>query len=72
VQYIFGVGTAIGYGMGDRDLISGRGKEFSLFHSVQTGSEAHPVSYSMDTGGSFPRGKATGTCLVPRSRMVRL
>jgi hypothetical protein len=25
---------------------------------VQTGSGAHPASYTMGTGGSFPRGKA--------------
>jgi hypothetical protein len=30
------------------------GKEFSLFHVVQTGSGVHPTSYSMCTGGSFP------------------
>jgi hypothetical protein len=36
------------------------GQEFSLLHIVQTGSGVHPTSYPMDTGGSFPRGKATG------------
>jgi len=30
---------------------------FSLRHHVQTGSAAHPASYSMVTGGSFPGGK---------------
>jgi hypothetical protein len=34
--------------------IPGRGKEFFLFHSVQTSSGAHPASYPMGTGGSFP------------------
>jgi hypothetical protein len=34
------------------------GQKFSLLHSVQTGSEAHPASYPMGTGGSFPGGKA--------------
>jgi hypothetical protein len=29
------------------------GKEFSLFHVVQTDSENHPVSYPMGTGTSF-------------------
>jgi hypothetical protein len=33
---------------------------FSLLHSVQTGSGAHPASYPMGTGCSFPGGKATG------------
>jgi hypothetical protein len=34
---------------------------FSLRHSFQTGSWAHPASCPMDTGDSFPRGKAAGT-----------
>jgi hypothetical protein len=29
-------------------------------HVVHTGSGAHPVSYPMGTGGSFPGGKAAG------------
>jgi hypothetical protein len=33
---------------------------FSLHHSVQTGSEAQPASYSMDNRCSFPGGKAAG------------
>jgi hypothetical protein len=36
------------------------GSQFSLFHIVQTGSGAHPVSYQMGTGGSFLGGKAVG------------
>jgi hypothetical protein len=32
-------------------------KDFSLFHSVQTISGAHPASYTMGTGGSFTGGK---------------
>jgi hypothetical protein len=32
---------------------------FSLFHSVQIGSGAHPASYPLGTRGSFPRGGAT-------------
>jgi hypothetical protein len=35
-------------------------QDFSLLHSVQTGSGAHPASYQMGTGGSFPGGKAAG------------
>jgi hypothetical protein len=34
---------------------------FSLHHRVQTGSGAHPASCSVDTRGSFPVSKATGT-----------
>jgi hypothetical protein len=30
-------------------------RDFSLVHSVQTGSRAHPTSYLMGTSGSFPR-----------------
>jgi hypothetical protein len=33
---------------------------FSLHHSVQNGSGAHPASYPKDTRGSFPGGKAAG------------
>jgi hypothetical protein len=33
---------------------------FSVRHHVQTGSGAHPTSYPMGTGGSFPEGKAAG------------
>jgi hypothetical protein len=34
-------------------------QDFSL-HSIQTGSGAHPASYLMATGGSYPGGKAAG------------
>jgi hypothetical protein len=34
---------------------------FCLRHRVHTGSGAHPVSYSMGTGGSFPGDKVAGT-----------
>jgi hypothetical protein len=30
-------------------------QDFSLLHSVQTGCRAHPASYPMGTGGTFPR-----------------
>jgi hypothetical protein len=32
-------------------------QEFSLLHNVQTDTGAHPASYPMGTGGSFPGGK---------------
>jgi hypothetical protein len=51
------VGIALGYGMDDRgsrvQLPVGAGN-FSLHHSVQSGSGAHPASYPMGTRGSFP------------------
>jgi hypothetical protein len=41
-------------------------RDISLFHSIQTGSGAHPATYTVGTGdsfgwdvkGLFPRGKA--------------
>jgi hypothetical protein len=56
------VGIATGYGLDDQG-VGVRvpiGSEFLLLHVVQTGSEAHPTSYPMGTGGSFPGGKAAG------------
>jgi hypothetical protein len=38
---------------------------FSLNHRVQTGSGAHPASYSMGTSGSLPGGKAAGALRWP-------
>jgi hypothetical protein len=35
-------------------------RDFSLFHSIQTVSEALPGAYKMGTGGSFFGGKAAG------------
>jgi hypothetical protein len=32
-----------GYGLDSQGSIPSRGKHFSLLHSVQTGSEAHPA-----------------------------
>jgi hypothetical protein len=53
---------------------SRRVKVFPLFHSVQTGSGTHPVSYTMGTGGLFPPGMKLTIHLhpVPNSRMVEL
>jgi hypothetical protein len=50
-----------GYGLDDRviGVRSPAGAEdFSSSLCVQTGSWAHPTSYTMGTGGPFPRGKA--------------
>jgi hypothetical protein len=49
------------YGLDDRaiEVRSPTGAEdFSSSPCVQTGSGAHPASYPMGTGGSFPGGKA--------------
>jgi hypothetical protein len=40
-------------------------RDSSLLLSDQTDSGAHPVSYSMGSGGSFPWGKATKTSSWP-------
>jgi hypothetical protein len=49
-----------GYGLDDRaiEVRSPTGaKDFSCDLFVQTGSEAHPASCTMGTGGTFPGGK---------------
>jgi hypothetical protein len=48
------VGIDMGYGLDGRDSIPVQAKDFSLLHSVQTGSGTHPASYAMGTGGCFP------------------
>jgi hypothetical protein len=54
------VGIATGHALDGRGSILVRGKRFSLIHSIQTSSGAHPASYPMGTGVSFPAGKAGG------------
>jgi hypothetical protein len=44
----------------DCGSIPGRGKRFSVFLSVQADSTAHPASYPMSAGGSFPEIKGPG------------
>jgi hypothetical protein len=55
------LGIVTGYGLNDRMIgvrfPTGDGN-FSLHHRIQTGSGAHPPSYPVGTGGSFPQGKA--------------
>jgi hypothetical protein len=56
-----------GYGLDDR-WIGVRvpvASSFSLLHVVQIGSGAHPTSYPMGTGGSFPGSKAAGVLSSP-------
>jgi hypothetical protein len=59
------VGITTSYGLDDRRVGVRVLVEFSLLQIVQTGSEFHPTSYTMDTGGSFPGGKATGAWSWP-------
>jgi hypothetical protein len=54
---------ATGYELDDQMIgvrFSVKAGNFSLRHCVQTGSGAHPVSYPVSTGGSFPGVKRSG------------
>jgi hypothetical protein len=72
------VGTATSYGLDGRDLIPGNGKRFSLLHSAQTSSGAHPAPIQWiprdDPWGLNGWGMklATHLSLGPRSRTVEL
>jgi hypothetical protein len=48
----------MGWAVGVRIRAEQRG--FCLLHVVRTGSGAHPASYPMRTGESFPVGKGAG------------
>jgi hypothetical protein len=52
------VSIVTGYRLGDRVQSLTQADDFSSNLCVQTGSGAHPASYTMTTGGSFPGGKA--------------
>jgi hypothetical protein len=57
------LGIATGYGLDDRMIgvrFPAEAGNFSPRHRVQTASGAHPASYPMGAGGSFPGGKAAG------------
>jgi hypothetical protein len=61
MEFIFVVGIATGYGLDDRGVgVPSPGRVKNFLHSVQTGSGAHPASYPVGTGGSFPGGKVAG------------
>jgi hypothetical protein len=69
------VDISMGYGMDDQGSIPGKARDFSLLHSVQTDSGAHPASYKIDTGGSVTGIKQPGLesdNSPPRSRMLKL
>jgi hypothetical protein len=51
-QYEAGIAT--GYVLDGRGSILGRGKLYSVFHSVHTDSGTHPTSSSMDIGFFLP------------------
>jgi hypothetical protein len=57
------VGIALVYELDDRGSrvrLPAGAENFSLYHRVQNGSGAHPVSYPMGNRGPFPVGKAAG------------
>jgi hypothetical protein len=54
------VGIATGYGLDGRGSIPGRARRFYQLHNVKIGPGAHPASYLMGTGGSFPEVKRSG------------
>jgi hypothetical protein len=57
------VGIALSYGLDDRGSrvrFQARAENFSLYHRVQKGSDAHPASYPKGARGSFLGGKAAG------------
>jgi hypothetical protein len=67
VSWDSAVGIATGYGLDGRG-VGVRvpvGQDFCLFRVIQTGSGAHPASYPIGTGGSFPGGKAAGAWSWP-------
>jgi hypothetical protein len=57
------VGIALGYGLDDRGYrvrFPARAGNFPIHRRVQKGSGAHPASYPLCTGRSFPGVKAAG------------
>jgi hypothetical protein len=60
------VGIATDYGLDDR-MIGVRipAGNYSLRHRVQPGTGAHPASYKIGAGGSYPGGKAAGAWSWP-------
>jgi hypothetical protein len=57
------VGIATGYWLDDWDSIHGRGKKFSLLHSIWNSSGARTASYAIYTRGYF-LGHAMNTGIV--------
>jgi hypothetical protein len=53
-------GLATGWTTEKSEFESRERYEFCLLHVVQTGSGAHPASYSMGNWALSPRGKAAG------------
>jgi hypothetical protein len=60
IMYCFSIGIRAGFALDGQGSIAGRGDKF--FSSPQRPDRlwAQPPSYTMDTGSSFPGGKAAG------------
>jgi hypothetical protein len=54
------VGIATRYGLDSLGSIPGRGNDFYLLNSVETGLGAHPALCAMGRGSSFLEGKTIG------------
>jgi len=59
------VSKVIGCGLDYQGQIPGRGRNFSLCHRVQTGSEGTLSLLSNGYWGLFPGGKEAGACSWP-------
>jgi hypothetical protein len=59
------IAIGMSYGQDGWGLIPSRGKRFSLLHSIQTSSGAHPASYPVGTRGSFSSRKVAGAWSWP-------
>jgi hypothetical protein len=58
VSLLISIGITTGYGLEGLGSIVGGGEIFfSVLHSIQTVSGAHPGSYPMGIGGSFRKAK---------------
>jgi hypothetical protein len=64
------VGTATEYELDCPGSIPGRGKRFSLLHSVQNGSGIHPASCPVRIGGAFQGLKRPGVKLSTQLQLV--
>jgi hypothetical protein len=69
--YYAAVSIATGYELGGRGVVLGIlvRVRFSSLHVVQTGSDVHPITYLMGTGGNAAEREADHFRLVPRSRI---
>jgi len=63
--------TTLGHDRRIVDRFAKESKAFSLIRTAQTASGAHPASYAMGTGGSFPRLKRQG-CEAAQSSTAHL